>query len=134
MANDIDRVSPVGISRIPSKLNEYENMMGTGSPRVPSGGGGGSVGTSPPPLTEPFPPLEPEEPNEEEVFAQIKRPRVRYDVEVVTKLVVYSGMLFLFLFSFSSSVNCSIADPMIGIGWVVLEVAPLIFDMAGLVP
>lgn len=88
VANDVDRASPAGMSRIPSKLNEYENMMGTGSPRVPSGGG---VGTSPPPLTEPFPPLEPEEPNEEEVFAQIKRPRVRYDVEVVTKLVVYSG-------------------------------------------
>ncbi|PKY00060.1 sphingoid base-phosphate phosphatase [Aspergillus campestris IBT 28561] len=108
VANDIDRVSPAGMSRIPSRLNEYENMMGTGSPRVPPGGG---VGTSPPPLTEPFPPLEPEEPNEEEVFAQIKRPRVRYDVEVVTKLVVYSG-----------------------IGWVVIEIAPLIFDMAGLVP
>lgn len=105
--------------------------MGTGSPRVPPGGG---VGTSPPPLTEPFPPLEPEEPNEEEVFAQIKRPRVRYDVEVVTKLVVYSGMspsLSLFSFIFG---HCSIADCFIGIGWVVIEVAPLIFDMAGLVP
>lgn len=31
------------------------------------------------------------EADEEELFAQIKRPRVRYDVEVVTKLVVYSG-------------------------------------------
>ena len=31
--------------------------------------------------------------NEKEVFAQVTRPRVRYDVEVVTKLVVYAGML-----------------------------------------
>jgi hypothetical protein len=34
---------------------------------------------------------------EKEVFSQIKKPRVRYDVEVVTKLVVYAGMMNLSL-------------------------------------
>lgn len=34
-----------------------------------------------------------EERAEAEVFMKIERPRVRYDVEVVTKLVVYSGRL-----------------------------------------
>lgn len=64
------------------KLGEYERMMGEGTVLV-------------------SPPEEKEDPmlyvgqedelGEEEVFAQLVRPRVRYDVEVVTKLVVYSG-------------------------------------------
>ena len=29
---------------------------------------------------------------EKEMFSSVKRPRVRYDVEVVTKLIVYSGI------------------------------------------
>jgi hypothetical protein len=67
-------------------------MMGTGSPRLATGVSGADV----PPLTEPFPDLVTEpEPDDEEVFARIKKPRVRYDVEVVTKLVVYSGKCFL---------------------------------------
>ncbi|GMG10548.1 unnamed protein product [Aspergillus oryzae var. brunneus] len=78
------------------RLHEYETMMGTGNPRLATGVDGAEA----PPLTEPFPDLvlDPE-PDEEEMFARIKRPRVRYDVEVVTKLVVYSGMWFFsFLF------------------------------------
>lgn len=84
------------LSRKRSKLHEYETMMGTGNPRLATGVDGADA----PPLTEPFPDLvlDPE-PDEEEMFARIKRPRVRYDVEVVTKLVVYSGMWFFsFLF------------------------------------
>lgn len=38
---------------------------------------------------------------EKEVFSKLIKPRVRYDVEVVTKLVVYAGMLCVF-FSFPS--------------------------------
>ncbi|EAU33877.1 conserved hypothetical protein [Aspergillus terreus NIH2624] len=96
------------LSRKQSKLHEYEHMMGTGSPRIATAV---DAGAGAPLLTEPFPALEPEEPGEEEVFAQIKRPRVRYDVEVITKLVVYSG-----------------------IAWIVVEGAPILFDMVGLVP
>ncbi|KAF9891843.1 hypothetical protein FE257_003328 [Aspergillus nanangensis] len=98
------------LSRKQSKLHEYENMMGTGSPRIATGVDAGS-GSGEPSLTEPFPLLEPEEPDEEEMFAQIKRPRVRYDVEVITKLVVYSG-----------------------IAWIVVEGAPILFDLVGLMP
>jgi hypothetical protein len=43
---------------------------------------------------EPFPEFI-DEHDEEKLFAQVKRPRVRYDVEVVTKLVVYCGQLYL---------------------------------------
>lgn len=66
--------------------------MGTGTPRYSSphepGGDEDRTDRSSPPV--PFPPYE-EPPDEADVFRQIKRPRVRYDVEVVTKLIVYSG-------------------------------------------
>lgn len=66
--------------------------MGTGTPRyssphVPAARDDRTDRSSPP---VPFPDYE-EPPDEAEVFSQIKRPRVRYDVEVVTKLIVYSG-------------------------------------------
>lgn len=32
---------------------------------------------------------------EKEMFSRLEKPRVRYDVEVVTKLVVYTGMCSL---------------------------------------
>jgi hypothetical protein len=32
-----------------------------------------------------------EEREEREIFLRLEKPRVRYDVEVVTKLIVYSG-------------------------------------------
>ncbi|KAB8077940.1 hypothetical protein BDV29DRAFT_167378 [Aspergillus leporis] len=96
------------LSRKRSKLHEYEHMMGTGSPRLATGVSGADV----PPLTEPFPDLVTEpEPDDEEVFARIKKPRVRYDVEVVTKLVVYSG-----------------------IAWIAMEGAPFVFGIVGLAP
>lgn len=45
---------------------------------------------------EEFPPFDPgyreeEEREEREMFSLLQKPRVRYDVEVVTKLIVYSG-------------------------------------------
>lgn len=71
------------LSRKTSKLDEYEHMMGRGTTAVER--------SQSPEGTEPFPEFVDEERVEEELFAQIKRPRVRYDVEVITKLVVYSG-------------------------------------------
>ncbi|QSS53832.1 sphingosine-1-phosphate phosphohydrolase [Histoplasma capsulatum var. duboisii H88] len=51
--------------------------------------------------------LEAEE--EKEMFSKITPPRVRYDVEVVTKLVVYFG-----------------------IGWLAVEFIPIMFQLLGL--
>ncbi|KAL4877076.1 phosphatidic acid phosphatase type 2/haloperoxidase [Aspergillus karnatakaensis] len=90
------------LSRKPSRLDEYEHMMGTGTTRFDR--------SQSPEGTEPFPDL-PDERDEEELFAQIKRPRVRYDVEVVTKLVVYSG-----------------------IAWIVIDGAAVLFEKMGLMP
>lgn len=58
------------------RLAEYEQMMGQGTVVVtPSPEGDGDA----------------EGLTESEVFSQLVKPRVRYDVEVVTKLVVYTG-------------------------------------------
>lgn len=46
---------------------------------------------------------------EKEMFEKLEKPRVRYDVEVVTKLVVYAG-----------------------IGWLAVEIVPVVFELGGL--
>lgn len=79
-------------SRKHSKLEEYEHMMGTGTPRyspeIIATGERSPVLVSTSSTTAEY---GPEGPNEEEMFSRILKPRVRYDVEVVTKLIVYSG-------------------------------------------
>ncbi|KAJ5558826.1 Phosphatidic acid phosphatase type 2/haloperoxidase [Penicillium sp. DV-2018c] len=92
-------------SRKTTRLDQYEDMMGRGSPRSTA------VDVNSKTETIPFPSLDDDagRRDERELFSQIKKPRVRYDVEVVTKLVVYAG-----------------------IPWVVIEVAPLLFDRIGL--
>ncbi|OOQ88004.1 PAP2 domain protein [Penicillium brasilianum] len=95
------------LSRKPSKLDQYEHMMGTGSPSSSVVEDDSNI-----PRSSPLPPPEYgviRRTDEKEVFSQIKKPRVRYDVEVVTKLVVYAG-----------------------IPWVVINVAPPVFEMIGL--
>jgi hypothetical protein len=69
-------------------LDDYEDMMGRGSPSLSAADANSNEPTTP------FPSLDFEagKRDEKEVFSQIKKPRVRYDVEVVTKLVVYAGM------------------------------------------
>lgn len=68
----------------------------------------------------------------QEVFSMIKKPRVRYDVEVVTKLIVYSG---------KSISGCSEnADPHVplsfslGIAIIVTDCMAYVFDFLGLAP
>lgn len=103
-----DQIKPNGMPARPRKtasLDDYEGMMGRGSPSS------SAVDVNSDMPTTPFPSVDFEagEREEQEVFSQIKKPRVRYDVEVITKLVVYAG-----------------------IPWVVIEVAPLLFDLIGL--
>ncbi|KAL6719428.1 Long-chain base-1-phosphate phosphatase [Lecanora helva] len=50
-----------------------------------------------------------DEREEKEMFSKLEKPRVRYDVEVITKLVVYTG-----------------------IAWISVEGAPLLFETIGL--
>lgn len=77
------------LARKASKLDQYEGMMGRGSPGSTAVEEDNNI-----PRSSPLPPPEfnTSRTDEKEVFSQIKKTRVRYDVEVVTKLVVYAGM------------------------------------------
>jgi dihydrosphingosine 1-phosphate phosphatase len=50
-------------------------------------------------------------------FASIERPRVRYDVEVVTKLVVYTGQPFSFSILNELSLTCTDLQESLGLLW-----------------
>jgi hypothetical protein len=71
-----------------SRVHSYEQMMGTGNidlkivtPPDSDADFAGEVMQSP---------AEAEE-EKREIFMQLTKPRVRYDVEVITKLIVYAG-------------------------------------------
>lgn len=73
---------------------------------------------------------ETEESREEaEMFMRIERPRVRYDVEVVTKLFVYSGMFY----PTRSRQNIDwLINGHQGIAWLAVEGNPILFEIVGL--
>jgi dihydrosphingosine 1-phosphate phosphatase len=89
-ANDVDGKVSVASGIQKSPLAHYEEMMGQGT-----------VVESFPPAVDGRDGAEPSEPDlfvgrqdelgEKEMFEKIVKPRVRYDVEVVTKLIVYAG-------------------------------------------
>ncbi|PGH18444.1 hypothetical protein AJ79_00514 [Helicocarpus griseus UAMH5409] len=97
--------------RSPRKLDEYENMMGTGTPVYGSENSTNVDGTNV--VVNATNNLEYQlgAEDEKEMFSKIARPRVRYDVEVVTKLIVYSG-----------------------IAWLSVEGNPILFKILGLSP
>jgi hypothetical protein len=78
-----------------SRVHSYERMMGTGNVHEL----GKNISTPPESDTDVASdvlqtmqsPTE-EENEKREIFMQLTKPRVRYDVEVVTKLIIYSGM------------------------------------------
>ncbi|KAI1106511.1 PAP2-domain-containing protein [Jackrogersella minutella] len=90
-----------------SKLSEFEKMMGEGtvvvSPvEVTTGDADGVDGDAEPDVYI----GQQDELGEHEVFSKLVKPRVRYDVEVVTKLVVYCG-----------------------IGWLAVEIIPVLYEV-----
>ncbi|KAF2265806.1 sphingosine-1-phosphate phosphohydrolase [Lojkania enalia] len=110
LPHDSSTYAPAGASLLPtpmaSRVHSYANMMGAG-PIPPST-------PTPPESTVDFAgealqtPLD-EENEKREIFMQLTKPRVRYDVEVVTKLIVYGG-----------------------IAWLAVEVNPILFELCGL--
>ncbi|KAF4303341.1 Phosphatidic acid phosphatase type 2/haloperoxidase [Botryosphaeria dothidea] len=109
--------APAGANLLPtpmsSRVHSYEQMMGAGSPSetaatspitpAESDGGAGL------PQIQPLDTMADEETEDREIFSKLERPRVRYDVEVVTKLIVYSG-----------------------IAWLAVEGNPVLFELFGL--
>jgi len=92
-----------------SRVGSYEQMMGQGHVLMtPSTPPNGRVDDGQDDDLEIFVGQQ-NELGEKEMFSRLEKPRVRYDVEVVTKLVVYTG-----------------------IGWLAVEVNPIIFELLGL--
>lgn len=59
------------------------------------------------------------------MFAKLQKPRVRYDVEVVTKLVIYAGE------SPFAMIGCPVLT-LLGIGIIATDVGPIVFELCGL--
>ncbi|OKL57783.1 hypothetical protein UA08_07145 [Talaromyces atroroseus] len=93
-----------------SKLEEYESQMGTVSHRLSPDAPVSAQTTSAAAGTLPEAGC-PSTADEEDMFSMIKKPRVRYDVEVVTRLIVYMG-----------------------IGLIVVDYMAYVFDFLGLAP
>ncbi|KAF2739011.1 hypothetical protein EJ04DRAFT_509170 [Polyplosphaeria fusca] len=100
---------PLGADLLPtpiaSRVHSYEHMMGSGGTTAP---------ITPPMTAMDLPgdlvqsPLEAEN-EKRQIFMLLTKPRVRYDVEVVTKLIVYAG-----------------------IAWLAVEGNPILFELCGL--
>lgn len=88
-----DRGVASGMQSHSLRVREAERQMGTGVAYISP-----SPERHPGEQLEPFPEIwvgQEDELGEKEMFSQLTKPRVRYDVEVVTKLVVYAGKLLL---------------------------------------
>lgn len=79
--------------RSASKLEKYESQMGTVNPRQSSNASAhvqtGLISSGVYEIANGATSTE----DEEQMFSMIKKPRVRYDVEVVTRLIVYMGKI-----------------------------------------
>jgi len=106
-----DKPSPKSGTKRPLELGEYEHAMATGNPL--RGADTGPMGARSGNADNAINALEyaRDERDEHAMFSMITRPRVRYDVEVVTKLIVYSG-----------------------IAWLSVEGNPILFNILGLSP
>lgn len=95
-----------GNRRRASSLEQFEAQMGMGAEALPPVGGAAGANS---PDTSPDEDAIFEALQTKMLFANVQKPRVRYDVEVVTKLIVYCG-----------------------IGMLAVEINPLIFELVGL--
>lgn len=91
-SHSAENTSPPASPTKTSKLDAYEHMMGTGSNLMTVlSDNDGSQTVMDENGEEAFGDTAMQERDEREMFSKLEKPRVRYDVEVVTKLVVYSG-------------------------------------------
>ena len=67
-----------------------------------------------------------DEKEEKEMFSKLEKPRVRYDVEVITKLIVYTGT------KTSPMTHCFVLIDVTGIAWIAVEGGPILFATIGL--
>lgn len=107
-----------------SRLQSYEQMMGTGKVE--------GIDVSPSDSETELVAQTPAEAESEkrQIFMQLMKPRVRYDVEVVTKLIIYSGKCTLYCFS--TKVGGPLLIYCTGIGYVAVCANPILFEYVGL--
>jgi hypothetical protein len=86
-----DTPSPKSVTRDPLKLDSFECEAAAGTPLHGAEIGPAGAGSDPRVNTANSVGCDYDEQDEQAMFSMITRPRVRYDVEVVTKLIVYSG-------------------------------------------
>ena len=115
-----ERSTPLGPAQ--SNIEKFESMMGTGfenngPKRTRTATSSGNI-------------ISDDSRKDEEMFSRLLRPRVRYDVEVITKLIVYSGKSQTH--ESSSSLGSGRADCISGIAWIAVEGGPIVFDTVGL--
>ena len=67
-----------------------------------------------------------DEKEEKEMFSKLEKPRVRYDVEVIAKLIVYTGTRT------SPMTHCFVLIDVTGIAWIAVEGGPILFATIGL--
>jgi len=102
-----------------SRVKKYEMMMGEGEVLVSAEGDNGEVDL--------YGRTEVDGLEEQGVFSSLAKSRVRYDVEVVTKLVVYTGK-----FHVDSPVAASLIQVILGIAWLATALIPILFEFVGL--
>lgn len=76
-----------------------------------------------------------DEREEREMFSRLEKPRVRYDVEVVTKIIVYAGKVPPRLYYSNHlrirlDINAEFFES--GIAWIAVEGNPILFEVLGL--
>ncbi len=114
-----------------SRVDSYEKMMGQGtSPYIPPTQSTGPSENSRMSATGSEVQRQ-EEREEREMFSKLEKLRVRYDVEVVTKLIVYAGKLPKYHFSnmYNLLIKCRVNS---GIAFLAVEGNPILFEITGL--
>lgn len=115
-----------GLLPTPASSNSdlYQSMIGAETaPYTPLTPGNASGSGSRRPSAE----RRQDEKEERELFSKLEKPRVRYDVEVITKLVVYTGMSTSICTKSRNGLNNAA-----GIGWIAIDGGPLLFEVLGL--
>jgi hypothetical protein len=120
---------PLGVDLLPSpvssRLHSYEHMMGTGLPDTANVIPLDSNARFTPDFdSSAVTPMQ-EENEKRQIFMKLEKPRARYDVEVITKLIVYGGQ-------YLPIVDQTHANFAKGIAWLAVEGNPLLFELCGL--
>lgn len=119
------------LTPISSRLQSYEQMMGTGKALpAPDASPASNTCATTSEAESSAETRKREEKEKGELFSNVEKPRVRYDVEVIMKLIVYTGRFN----ARSKVVSYTQVDEntFSGIAWLAVEGNPILFELCGL--